>query len=171
MDGSGNVYIADTGNNQVLVETLLAGSYTGSMVPTSTLASPSGVAVDGNGTIYISDSGNGRVLKETLSTGSYTESPVPTSVVNPEGVAADGSGNVYISDTYNNRVLKETLSAGSHHREYSAEQQLECSLWGCGRWGWQRLHLRYIQQPDIERGPRGSTEPELCVDGPRRNEQ
>ena len=32
VDGSGNVYIADTGNNRVLKETLSGGSYTQSTV-------------------------------------------------------------------------------------------------------------------------------------------
>jgi hypothetical protein len=35
VDGSGNVYIADAGNNRVLKETLSAGVYTESTVPTS----------------------------------------------------------------------------------------------------------------------------------------
>lgn len=45
MDGSGNVYIADTANNRVLKETLSAGNYTQSTV-ISNLNNPVGVAVD-----------------------------------------------------------------------------------------------------------------------------
>jgi DNA-binding beta-propeller fold protein YncE len=115
VDGSGNVYIVDSGNNRMLKETNSAGSYTESTVPTSALNNPSGVAVDGSGNVYITDSYNDRVLKETLSAGSYSESTVPTSSLSvPSAVAVDGSGNVYIADTYNNRVLMETLSAGSY---------------------------------------------------------
>jgi hypothetical protein len=114
-DASGNIYIADSGNNRVLKETLSAGSYTESTVPTSALSYPSGVAVDGSGNVYVADTYNNRVIKETLSAGSYTESTVPTSsLYNPSGVAVDGSGNVYISDSDNNRVLVETLSAGRY---------------------------------------------------------
>ncbi|MGA2890184.1 MAG: choice-of-anchor D domain-containing protein [Terracidiphilus sp.] len=115
VDASGSIYIADSGNDRVLKETLTAGSYTESTVPTSALAYPYGIAVDGSGSVYIADYGNNRVLKETLSAGSYTESTVPTSNLSyPSGVAVDGSGNVYIADTYNNRVLMETLSSGSY---------------------------------------------------------
>ena len=57
VDGSGNVYISDSGNNRVLKETLSAGSYVESNVPTSSLSGPFGVTVDGSGNVYISDSG------------------------------------------------------------------------------------------------------------------
>jgi DNA-binding beta-propeller fold protein YncE len=115
IDGSGGVYIADTGNNRVLKETFSSGSYAESTVTTSALTDPSGIALDGAGNIYIADTGNNRILKETLTAGSYTESTVPTSALaNPSGVAVDGSGNVYVADSGNNRVLMEALSAGNY---------------------------------------------------------
>ena len=110
-DASGDVYIAESGRNQVLKETLSGKSYTESIVA-SGLSSPDSVAVDGNGNVYIADTLNSRVLKETLSGGSYTQSIVGSGLLNPRGVAVDGSGNVYISDSGNSRVLKETLSGG-----------------------------------------------------------
>jgi streptogramin lyase len=113
VDASGDVYIADTGNNQVLMETLSAGTYTQSTV-VSGLSSPSAVAVDDSGNVYIADTGNDRVLIETLSEGTYTQTTVGTNLSGPQGVAVDESGNVYISDTGNGRVLIETLSAGTY---------------------------------------------------------
>jgi streptogramin lyase len=115
VDGSGNIYIADWGNNRVLKETPSAGGYTESTVQTSALSSPYGVAVDGSGSVYIADYGNNRVLMETPTAGNYIESTVPTSgLCYPSGVAVDGSGNVYIVDSLNERVLMETLSAGNY---------------------------------------------------------
>ena len=121
VDGSGNVYIADTDNNRVLKETLSAGSYTQSIVADAAsggLYVPYAVAVDGSGNVYIADTGNGRVLMETLSASGYTQSIVADAASGgldyPERVAVDGSGNVYIADTGNNRVLMETLSAASY---------------------------------------------------------
>jgi DNA-binding beta-propeller fold protein YncE len=106
VDANGNVYIADTSNNQVLKETFSAGSYTPSIVA-SGLADPEGVAVDGAGNVYIADTNNNRVLKETLTAGSYVPSVVVgSSLFDPAAVAVDASGNVYIADTVNNRVLK-----------------------------------------------------------------
>ena len=120
VDGSGNVYIADTDNNRVLKETLSAGSYTQSIVADAAsggLYVPYAVAVDGSGNVYIADTGNGRVLMETLSASGYTQSIVADAASGgldyPERVAVDGSGNVYIADSGNSRVLMETLSNGN----------------------------------------------------------
>jgi CubicO group peptidase (beta-lactamase class C family) len=56
-DTSANDYIADTGNNRVLRETLSAETYSQTTVG-SGLSSPSAVAVDGSGNIYIADTSN-----------------------------------------------------------------------------------------------------------------
>jgi sugar lactone lactonase YvrE/predicted small lipoprotein YifL len=112
IDSAGNLYMVDTGNNQLLMQPV-SGSV--SVVSTSTLSQPYGVAVDGAGNIYVADSGNNRVIEETPAGGGYTESTVPTSgLAFPQGVAVDGSGNVYVADSQDNRVLKETLVAGSY---------------------------------------------------------
>ncbi len=87
---------------------------TPSILPTSALAYPFGVAADASGNIYIADTNNDRVLKETLVGGSYSESTVGTDLNEPEGVAADGAGNVYIADSVNGRLLKETFVGGSY---------------------------------------------------------
>jgi len=115
-DGSGNLFIVDTYNNRVVKETLAAGTYTQSVVPTSSLVIPEWVSIDGAGNLYITDTGNNRVLKETLSPGgSYTESVLSTTTLNdPFCAAVDGNGNVYVADYLNNRILKETLSGSSY---------------------------------------------------------
>jgi len=121
VDGSGNVYVADSGNDRVLKETLSAGGYILNVVANAAnngLGSPAGVAVDGSGNVYIADYEYSRVLKETTSAGGYTQSVVANAASNglsgPAGIAVDGGGNVYIADLANSRVLKETLSAGSY---------------------------------------------------------
>jgi sugar lactone lactonase YvrE len=115
LDGNGNVYIADCDNNRVVKETLSAGTYTESVVPTGTLKVPYAVAVDGAGNLFIVDSENNRVLKETLSAGNYAESVVPGSALNyPTDVAVDANGKVYIADLYNHRVLVETMTSGGN---------------------------------------------------------
>jgi hypothetical protein len=65
-DSSGNVYIADSGNNRVLLETLSGGSYTQTTFADATtngLNFPEGVAVDGLGNVYISDTVNNREIR------------------------------------------------------------------------------------------------------------
>jgi sugar lactone lactonase YvrE len=113
MDGNGNIYIADSGNNRVVKETLSGGTYLQSKV-WSGLNEPIGVAVDGGGSVYIADTFNNRVLKEMPSAGGYVESTVGSGLNLPYGVAVDGSGNVLIADTLNKRILQETFSGGSY---------------------------------------------------------
>ena len=77
----GNVYVADTKGNQVLV-----GPSSGTtLTPLITgLSKPVGIAVDGSGNVYVADSGNNRIL-ETSSTG-VTIASLGTGLVNPSGV-------------------------------------------------------------------------------------
>ncbi|MDP6772541.1 MAG: hypothetical protein QF704_17670, partial [Anaerolineales bacterium] len=75
VDGSGNVYVADTWNHMIRkitsegVVTTLAGSGSqGSANGTGTVASfsgPSGVAVDGSGNVYVADKDNHLIRKIT----------------------------------------------------------------------------------------------------------
>jgi sugar lactone lactonase YvrE len=118
VDSHGNVYVADSDNNQLFKEDLVGGVYYESLLSTPSLNGAHGVAVDSQGNVYIADSGNNRVLKETLSvSGYYTRSNVAASgLSDPQGVAVDALGNVYIADTENHRVLKET-PAGTGYSE------------------------------------------------------
>jgi len=106
VDGSGNLYIADTDHARVLKETLAAGNYSESVIGNGLLSSPGGLALDGAGNVYIADYTAGAVYKETPSGTTYTPSTIASGLNSPEGVAVDGSGNVYIADTYNSQVLK-----------------------------------------------------------------
>jgi streptogramin lyase len=116
VDGSGNVYIADSSNNRILKETLAGGAYNQSTIPTSSLYTPNDLAVDGSGNIYISDTNNYRVLKETPTAGGYAESTIAdlsSDEIQPYGIAIDGSGNVYFSTPFGTLYV-ETLSAGTY---------------------------------------------------------
>jgi len=104
VDDSGNVYITDTTNNRVLKETFLAGSYTQSVIATtstdrlhstSDLAAPFGVAVDGSGNVYIANTGRNDVLKLSPSGGGYIQRALVDDSIfggdalnSPQGVAA-----------------------------------------------------------------------------------
>ena len=120
VDGSGNVYVADSGNNRIRkvtavgVVTTLAGSTSGSADGTNAagrFSSPYGVAVDASGNVYVGDSGNDRIRKVTAAgvvttlAGSATGYADGTNAAarfsNPIGVTVDGSGNVYVADFSN----------------------------------------------------------------------
>ena len=129
LDGSNNLYIADTGNCRVRKVTgttisTIAGNGTcgfagdGGAATSANLYYPHSVAVSGS-TVYIADTVNCRIRKITGTTittfaggvcGYSGDGGAATSAAlnGPQGVKVDGSGNVYIADTGNCRVRKVT---------------------------------------------------------------
>ena len=131
VDGSGNVYVADAGNNKIrkvspsgVVSSLAGSGSQGSSDGTGSAASfyhPSGVAVDGSGNVYVADADNNKIRKvspsgvvSTLagsgSSGSTDGTGSSASFNGPCGVAVDGSGNVYVADHYNHKIRKVSPS-------------------------------------------------------------
>ena len=142
VDMSGNVYVADTGNNRIRKitpngnVTTLAGSgsrgYADGQGTAAIFHSPFGdLAVDGSGNVYVADTNNNRIRKITpsgdvttlagsgrnsfngdtavIEGSSYADGPgTKASFASPSGVAVDGSGNVYVADTGNHRIRKIT---------------------------------------------------------------
>jgi serine/threonine protein kinase, bacterial len=60
VNSAGNVYVADSGNNRVLM--LPAGSTTQTVLPFGPLNHLNDVAADSAGNVYVTDHGNDRVL-------------------------------------------------------------------------------------------------------------
>jgi sugar lactone lactonase YvrE len=129
--GSGNLYIADYGNDTVEKVDMSTGSLSiiagvpnviGRAVEgpatSSDLWHPTGVAVDSSGTVYIGDQGNDVVEKVAAGALSFVAgypglygAPSPGSATAshlkyPYSVALDPSGNLYIADFQNNVVEK-----------------------------------------------------------------
>ncbi|HTU41079.1 MAG TPA: SBBP repeat-containing protein [Candidatus Aquilonibacter sp.] len=115
IDGSGNTYVVDHVNSQVIE--LAAGSFTQSAVVASGLSSPTGVALDGAGNLYISDTGNGRVVMVPNENGTVNSADMSalgiTGLGSPTGLAVDGSGNLYVADGANGNVIAITESGGT----------------------------------------------------------
>jgi streptogramin lyase len=101
VDGSGNVYIADSANNAI--KEWGAGSQQIATLVGSGLNVPSGIAVDSQGNVYFADERNNAIKKWSAATGVVT--PLVSSGLNrPVGVALDGQGNVYFSDAGHNAI-------------------------------------------------------------------
>jgi len=76
VDNSGNVYVADSGNNQIRkinasgFVTTLAGSksygFTDGSGAWASFRTPAGVAIDKNGNLYVADQYNNRVRKISI---------------------------------------------------------------------------------------------------------
>jgi trimeric autotransporter adhesin len=137
VDSSGNLYIADSGNNRIRkvvngTITTIAGNGTagfsgdnsGNGAISAELNDPIGVAVDSAGNLYIADFGNNRIRKvangviTTLAgngkasfTGDNGQAAT-AGVDEPRGVAVDSAGNVYIADAHNYRVRLVTIATG-----------------------------------------------------------
>ena len=93
VDGSGNLYVADTFHDRVVK--LPHGGGPQQVVGFTGLFRPNDVAVDGPGNVFVADSGNDRVLK--LPVGGGAQQTVGfTGLFNPLGVAVDGAGTVYV---------------------------------------------------------------------------
>jgi len=135
VDESGNVYIADEGNNRIRkvstsgIITTIAGNGTpgfsgdGGAATAAELNNQVGVAVDGSGNVYIVERTNNRIRKVNTSgvittivgNGAFGYSgdggaATAAELYEPQGVAVDGSENVYIADFNNNRIRKVNTS-------------------------------------------------------------
>jgi sugar lactone lactonase YvrE len=120
IDGNGNVYVTDYGNQSsgggtpgaLYSEMLLNGVYTQTRINCAFIT-PVGVALDGGGNIYVTDPSTPAVYKITQSNGNCTETLIGSGFGTPWGVAVDGSGSVYIADFGTSSipaaVYKETL--------------------------------------------------------------
>ena len=128
VDASGNVYIADAGNNQIraitpasvvskFAGTGIAGGANGT--DTATFNSPLGVAVDASGNLYVADYGNDLIRKASAAgvvstfagsgaTGADNGAGAIATFDLPEGIAVDASGNVFVADNGNNLIRKIT---------------------------------------------------------------
>ncbi len=128
VDGHGNVYIADSGNNRVRevsggTITTIAGNGGGAGCPDgpalgAVLSFPTGVAVDEPGDVYIADSSDNCVREVTGATittiagtgiAGYSGDLGPATAAQlhfPYGIAVDKQGNVYVSDGGNAALRK-----------------------------------------------------------------
>jgi uncharacterized repeat protein (TIGR01451 family) len=134
VDGSGNVYVADTLNFTVRkitaggVVTTLAGvaGSPGSLDGTGSGARFSylyGIAVDNAGNLYVTDTGNYTVRKITAAgvvttlagtrgvAGSVDGTGLSARFDGPFGIAVDSTSNLYVSD-HNNQVIRKITPAG-----------------------------------------------------------
>ena len=132
VDGSGNVYVADTNNNTIRkitatgVVSTLAGTagIQGAADGASSAAKfnfPMGVAVDGVGNVYVADTFNFTIRKITPAgvvrtlagnpgiQGTFDGTGNAAEFWNPTGLALDGLGNVYVTD---NSIIRKITPAG-----------------------------------------------------------
>jgi uncharacterized protein (TIGR03437 family) len=131
VDSSGNVYIADTGDNCIRIVTPdgYINNFAGDSYPSfagdggnaenAEMHSPSDIALDSSGNLYIADTSNGRIRKVTrdgvinsvVGNGTIGYSgdggaPLSAELLAPISVAVDSSGNIYIVENGDSRIRK-----------------------------------------------------------------
>jgi len=146
IDASGNLFIADAGDNLIreispaaAVTTIAGSDSTGSVNAAGTASSffdPMGVAVDAHDNIYVADAGNNmiRLISQggnvttfagTLNTGTST---VLSPFNNPTGVAVDAGGNVFVANFLYSTIMK--ISPGGVVSTYAGIDTLKGSANG-----------------------------------------
>jgi len=135
VDASGNLFIADFGNNRIRevsasgIITTVAGngsqgfSGDGGLATSASLNQPTDVAVDASGNLFIADDYNNRIRKVSASgivttvagngaQGFSGDGGPATSaeLYYPNGVAVDASGNLFIAEGGNDRIRKVSAS-------------------------------------------------------------
>ncbi len=121
-DSSGNLYIADTGNNvirKITGTTISTFAGTQGLGPgyggdngqanVAILSSPTGIAFDAAGNLYIADNGNNSIRKVDT-TGVITTylgaGATQGKLDHPNGIAFDSTGALYIADSNHSRIGK-----------------------------------------------------------------
>src|SRR5579863_801432 len=135
LDGAGNLYTADTGNNRVreivaatgIIQTVAGNGTAGNagdrgLAVDANLNQPLGVTVDLAGNLFIADTGNNRIREvdpvyhvifnvagDPNGTAGYSGDngpPASAQLNGPNAVAFDDSGDMFIPDALNNVVRK-----------------------------------------------------------------
>src|SRR5207244_2669007 len=140
VDGSGNVFIADSGNQRIrevvastgTIQTVAGNgaqgfSGDGGPATSASLRNPFGLSVDGSGNIFIADRDNNRIRKVVAATGNIQTVAgngiadfsgdgglaASAALHSPEGVFVDGAGNIFIADHSNGRIREVVAATGN----------------------------------------------------------
>ena len=178
VDPAGNLYVADTGANRVMVfpntqnapvagmaAAFVIGQASFGTAGSGNLKTPTGVGLDSSGNIYVADNGNNRVLVypslvflalsggtptsvlgQQSSTGSAANYDSPDGLATPEGLYApvgvyvDRQDTLYVGDAGNNRVAQflkaaSVVNAATYQAGVPVAQGSLATLFGGGLTG------------------------------------
>lgn len=122
IDSSGNLWVADSGNDNIreitvpgaVVTTYAGTGSAGNANGNGTSASfnnPVGLAVDSSGDLYVADFGNNEIRKIDSTDAVTTFVPASAGLSGPYGVALDSGGNLYVTDSAHYEIRMVTPNA------------------------------------------------------------
>ena len=100
VDAKGNLYVANSGGNDILVYTNSYAQATAKTI-TANVSNPTAVAIDAKGNLWVANYGtsnggpNGSVAEYTAGK-QDTASSITTGILGPNALAVDGAGNVWV---------------------------------------------------------------------------
>ena len=114
LDSHRRLYIADSGNNRIVIYDTQSGSVTnwGGLTSGAALGQfyqPQAIAIDESDNVYISDTSNYRIQKRNALTNQWVQW---TNASSPWGIALDWQNNLYVAEYYDHRVRKLNPATG-----------------------------------------------------------
>lgn len=129
IDGSGNLFVSDEGNQKIrkitqdgAVSTFAGSGTIGSADnrngKLATFNQPNGIAIDDKGNLFVADQLNHKIRKITpagavstyaggsLAGSQNNNTPTLASFNHPRGIAADEAGNIFVADVGNQQIRK-----------------------------------------------------------------
>jgi hypothetical protein len=117
VDGSGNIYVADGGNNRIQkfpsgstssTNGITVAGGVGAGSAANQLNFPIDVGLDASGNIYVTDDNNARVQKFPPGSTSGTNAIAlgTGTLVNPFGLSIDSKGNVFVTNQNGNSIVE-----------------------------------------------------------------
>jgi sugar lactone lactonase YvrE len=107
LDSAGNLYIADTGNNRIVLVPYSGGWNVAAAASIgSGLSKPLATAVDPWGNLYIANSGTGQIFELPAPVPGVAQQLVAVGYNNPSALATDASGSLFVVNQGAQTVLR-----------------------------------------------------------------
>jgi hypothetical protein len=118
VDASGNVWVANSGNNTVAVLAQTGTPIAASPFSLNGLNAPAAVAIDSNGNGWVANAGSTTVSSFTSAGGTFTGSPFTVGTA-PVALAFDAPGNLWVANSTSSNIT-ELTSTGAFAQTVTA---------------------------------------------------